>query len=111
MTRIIARPDPSQGRDAQSSPQQNIYPVDPAGERAVSRHARTGAGMSGTHALSRRQIRCIEELPEGHTIVSVSDGVPIVRRPDGQLSRMQPSGRLVAATRVEMVQSYLHVHG
>jgi hypothetical protein len=53
----------------------------------------------------------MEKLPEGHELVSVRDGVPIVCQPGGQLLRMQPSGRLVASMRIERVQSYLHVHG
>jgi len=69
------------------------------------------AGMSGTHLLTQRQIRFMEKLPEGHKVVSIRDGAPIVRRPDGRLLRMQPSGRLAETIRVERVRSYLHVHG
>jgi hypothetical protein len=67
--------------------------------------------MSGTGLLTERQIRYMDKLPEGHTVVSVRDGVPIVRRPDGQLVRMKPNGRLPASMPVDRVQSYLHVHG
>jgi hypothetical protein len=59
------------------------------------------AGMYGTHLLTKRQIRFMEKLPEGHKVVSIRDGAPIVRRPDGRLSRVQPNGRLAATTRVE----------
>ena len=55
------------------------------------------ARMSGARLLTPRQSRRLENLPDGHEIVSVRDGVPFVRRPNGQMSRMQPSGRLVAS--------------
>ena len=84
-----------------------IVTTDPAALRvAQSREAR----MSGTRLLTPRQSRRLENLPDGHEIVSVRDGVPFVRRPNGQMSRMQPSGRLVTSV-VERVQSYLQVHG
>ena len=67
--------------------------------------------MPSTHQLTRRQIRRTEALPEGHKMVNTRHGAPIVRRPDGQLLRMQPSGRLAEIIRVERVRSYLHVHG
>lgn len=89
MARSIVTTDPSELRDA------------PVNE----------AGMSGTDLLTQRQSRCIEDLPDGHEVVSVRDGVPFVRQPDGQTLRMQPSGRLVVAGDVVRVQSYLHVHG
>jgi hypothetical protein len=67
--------------------------------------------MSGTHLLTQRQLRCMEKLPEGHKVVGTRNGVAIVRRPDGQLLRMQPDGRLAPNIRVERVQSYLRVDG
>jgi hypothetical protein len=67
--------------------------------------------MPGTHLLTQRQIRCMEKLPEDHKLVSTGDRAPIVRRPDGQLLRVQPNGHLAATFLVERVQSYLHVHG
>jgi hypothetical protein len=72
--------------------------------------------VSGTHLLrhqllTQRQIRCMEKLPDDHTLVSARNGAPIVRGPDGQLLRVQPDGRLAATISVERVQSYLHVHG
>ena len=67
--------------------------------------------MPSTHQLTQRQIRCMEKLPAGHKVVSTRYGAPIVRRPDGQLFRLQSNGRLAATIRVERVQSYLHVHG
>ena len=65
--------------------------------------------MSDTHRLTRRQIRCLEALPEDHEVVSSGDSLPIVCGPRGQLFRVMPNGRLVAL--VETVQSYLHVNG
>ncbi len=67
--------------------------------------------MPSTHQLTRRQMRCMETLPEGHTMVNTRHGVPIVRRIDGQLFRIQPNGHLTASIRVKSVQSYLDVHG
>jgi transposase len=67
--------------------------------------------MPSTHQLTKRQIRCIEKLPEGHKMVNTRDGAPIVRRPDRQLFQVQPNGRLAATIRVERVQAYLDVHG
>jgi hypothetical protein len=67
--------------------------------------------MSGTDLLTQAQIRFMEKLPDGHKLVRVRYGVPIVRRSDGRLLRMHANGRLVMTTPVESVQSYLHVHG
>ncbi len=88
MARTIVTTDPSELRDHPSK-----------------------ARMSGARRLTPRQSRRLENLPDGHEIVSVRDGVPFVRRPNGQMSRMQPSGRLVVTGVVERVQSYLQVHG
>jgi hypothetical protein len=67
--------------------------------------------MPSTHQLTHRQIRCMEKLPEGHKVVETRHGASIVRRPDGQLFRVQPNGRVTASIRVESVKSYLDVHG
>jgi hypothetical protein len=67
--------------------------------------------MPSITPLTQRQIRRMENLPEGHVIVSTRRGVAIVRRPDGRLLRIQPDGRLATTIRVERVQSYLHVNG
>jgi hypothetical protein len=72
--------------------------------------------MAGTYLLTgnlltKRQIRSIGRLPEGHKVVSTRHGTPIVRRPDGRLLRVQPDGRLAATISVERVQSYLHIQG
>jgi hypothetical protein len=69
------------------------------------------AGMSGTDLLTDRQIRCIEKLPDDQKVMRVRHGVPIVRQSDGRLLRMDANGRLVMTIPVQMVQSYLHVHG
>jgi hypothetical protein len=66
--------------------------------------------MPSTHQLTQRQIRRMEKLPEGHSMVNTRLGAPIVRRPDGRF-RMQPNGRLSTTVRVESVRSYLDVHG
>ena len=68
------------------------------------------ARMSATRLLTRRRSRRTESLPADRNVVSVRDGVPSARQPDGRTSRMQPSGGLVASG-VESVQSYLRVHG
>jgi hypothetical protein len=64
-----------------------------------------------TPSLTQRQVRCMENLPEGHVVLSTRRGVAIVRQPDGRLLRIQPDGRLATTLRVERVQSYLHVTG
>jgi hypothetical protein len=64
-----------------------------------------------TPSLTQRQVRCMENLPEGHVVLSTRRGVAIVRQPDGRLLRIQPDGHLAATLRVERVQSYLHVNG
>ncbi len=89
MARTIVTTDPSELRDA------------PVKETR----------MSDTHLLTQRQSRSMENLPDGHKVVSVRDGVPIVRQPDGRMLRMQRSGRLVDTVGVARVQSYLHVRG
>jgi len=66
---------------------------------------------SDMRTLTEQQSRRIQALPEGHTVISAQGHKLIVRRPDGRLARIRPSGRLVTANRVESVQSYLHVHG
>jgi hypothetical protein len=71
----------------------------------------TPMNISDTHALTQQQSRRIQTLPKGHTVISAQTHKLIVRRPDGRLARIRPSGRLVAANPVESVQSYLHLHG
>ena len=63
-----------------------------------------------SYLLTQQQIRCMEQLPEGHRLVSTRSGAPIVRRPDGRLLRVQPNGRFVTTISVERVQSYLRLN-
>jgi hypothetical protein len=69
------------------------------------------AGTSSTHRLTQRQIRCMEQLPEGQEVVNTRHCTPTVRRPNGQLLRLQRNGHLATITRVERAQSYLHLNG
>jgi hypothetical protein len=64
----------------------------------------------GSYQLTKQQIRCMEQLPEGHKLVSTRSGAPIVRRPDGRLLRVQPNGRFATTISVERVQSYLRLN-
>ncbi len=61
--------------------------------------------------LTRQQMQTVEHLPAGHEFIGILGRTPIVRRPDGQLSRMRTSGRLVKTGGVQAVQSYLLVQG
>jgi len=61
--------------------------------------------------LTHQQIQTIESLPPGHVFVGILGRTPIVRRPDGHLSRMRTSGRLVKTAGVQGIQSYLLVRG
>jgi hypothetical protein len=67
-------------------------------------------GRESSYLLTQQQIRCMEQLPEGHKLVSTRSGAPIVRRPDGRLLRVQPNGRFVTTISVERVQSYLRLN-
>jgi hypothetical protein len=89
MPKIIVTTDPSERHDA------------PVKE----------ACMSSTRQLTQRQIRCMEQLPEGHKVVNTRHGAPTVRRPNGQLLRLQRNGRLAAIIPIERVESYLHLRG
>jgi hypothetical protein len=57
--------------------------------------------------LTKRQLACLAKLPENYRVVAATDGSPVVRRPDGQLLRIQPNGSLAATTLVQRVRSYL----
>jgi hypothetical protein len=61
--------------------------------------------------LSAPQKRRIETLPDDHRLVRVRGRAPIVRRPDGELLRIDPSGRVLPECPVAPVRSYLHVGG
>jgi hypothetical protein len=67
-------------------------------------------GRESSYLLTQQQIRCMEQLPEGHKLVSTRSGAPIVRGPDGRLLRVQPNGRFVTTISVERVQSYLRLN-
>jgi hypothetical protein len=77
----------------------------------VGRETLKEAGVFAAHLLTERQIRHMRKLPEGHRVVGMRDGAPLVRRPDGRLARLQPDGRLTSTIRVERVQSYLNLNG
>jgi hypothetical protein len=57
--------------------------------------------------LTKRQLACLTGLPEGHRLIGVRKGSPIVERDDGQVLRVQPNGRLVVSYPVQEVRSYL----
>ena len=48
--------------------------------------------------LSRQQSARMAELPEDHRVVGVDHSAPLVRKPSGQILRMQQNGRLMVAT-------------
>jgi hypothetical protein len=48
--------------------------------------------------LSQRQSRRIAELPADYRIVGVDRRAPLVRKPGGQILRIQENGRLMAAS-------------
>ena len=53
-----------------------------------------------TLQLTVQQSLRIDELPENYRVVGVDRAAPVVRKPNGQLVRIQSNGRLVAAKRV-----------
>ena len=71
---------------------------------------RRAIARESSYLLTPQQIRCMEQLPEGHKLVSTRSGAPIVRRPDGRLLRVQPNGRFATTLSVERVQSYLRLN-
>ena len=48
--------------------------------------------------LTNQQSARIAELSAEYRVVGVDESAPLVRKPAGQLLRIQPNGRLVAAT-------------
>ena len=48
--------------------------------------------------LTDQQSARIAELPADYRVVGLDRSTPLVRKPAGQLLRIQPNGRLVAAT-------------
>jgi hypothetical protein len=48
--------------------------------------------------LSQQQSARMAELPEDYRVVGAEHRTPLVRKPTGQIIRIQPNGRLIAAT-------------
>lgn len=57
--------------------------------------------------MTKRQLARLAALGEDHRVVGLRKGIPIVRRADGQVFRIQPNGHLVATPSVQNAQSYL----
>jgi hypothetical protein len=55
--------------------------------------------------LSQRQSNRVAELPEDYRVVGVDRRAPLVRKPTGQILRMQQNGRLIAATTPSQAQA------
>jgi hypothetical protein len=51
-----------------------------------------------TAELSRQQRLRIAELPEDYRVIGIDRSAPLVRKPTGQILRIQQNGRLTAAT-------------
>ena len=51
-----------------------------------------------TTKLTDQQSLRIAELPASYRVVGVDRSAPLVRKPTGQLLRIQPNGRLIVAT-------------
>ena len=51
-----------------------------------------------TMKLTDQQSLRIAELPAAYRVVGIDRSAPLVRKPTGQLLRIQPNGRLIAAT-------------
>jgi hypothetical protein len=48
--------------------------------------------------LTDQQRLRLEELPDDYRVVGVDRRAPLVRKPNGQVVRIQQNGRLIAAT-------------
>ena len=48
--------------------------------------------------LSQQQSARMAELPEDYRVVGVDHSTPLVRKPSGQIMRIQQNGRLIVAT-------------
>ena len=107
--------------ERQDAPRQDaqLQPPERDGDRGLDPQPKDGRrqdipprsiGRQSSYLLTQQQIRCMEQLPEGHKLVSTRSGAPIVRRPDGRLLRVQPNGRFVTTISVERVQSYLRLN-
>ena len=51
-----------------------------------------------TVELSEQQSARMAELPEDYRVVAVERRTPLVRKPSGQIIRIQQNGRMTAAT-------------
>jgi hypothetical protein len=51
-----------------------------------------------TVELSKQQSARMAELPEDYRVVGVDGSAPLVRKPTGQIVRIQQNGRLTAVT-------------
>lgn len=106
-TKTTERQD-AQRQDAQlQEPERHSHERQDPQRQDVPRRA---IRRESSYLLTQQQIRCMEQLPEGHKLVSTRSGAPIVRRPDGRLLRVQPNGRFVTTISVERVQSYLKLN-
>ena len=54
-----------------------------------------------TVELSQQQSARMDELPEDYRVVGVDHSAPLVRKPTGQIIRIQQNGRLTAAAVAE----------
>ena len=103
----------AQRQDAQLQDAQTQEPERHSDERQDPQRQdvpRSAIRRESSYLLTQQQIRCMEQLPEGHRLVSTRSGAPIVRRPDGRLLRVQPNGRFATTISVERVQSYLRLN-
>ena len=111
-TKTTERQD-AQRQDAQLQDAQTQEPERHSDERQDPQRQdvpRSAIRRESSYLLTQQQIRCMEQLPEGHKLVSTRSGAPIVRRPDGRLLRVQPNGRFATTISVERVQSYLRLN-
>jgi hypothetical protein len=67
------------------------------------------SGAPATDLMTKRQLTRLATLGEDHRVVGVRKGIPIVRRADGRVFRMQPNGHLVQTSSVQDAQSYLEL--
>jgi hypothetical protein len=101
----------AQRQDAQlQSPERQSMRLQDAQRQDIPQRAIRRESRESSYLLTQQQIRCMEQLPEGHKLVSTRSGAPIVRRPDGRLLRVQPNGRFATTISVERVQSYLRLN-
>ena len=51
-----------------------------------------------TVELSKQQSARMAALPEDYRVVGIDHSAPVVRKPSGQIVRIQQNGRLIAVT-------------